>query len=172
MHRRAGIERELPSYAAVFSACAVDRDGTILLADSRHRRLRRFGPDGRQLGRYGRIATPGPTGLQDLPGILYEPCDVLPLESGMLVACGGLGMEHGVQRLDACGDYQARLDHPLGRWGRAKYFHVKVGNRDGFVEDLEWVVAQDPRQATSPYRWNVYFQSDARLMLERVDRIF
>lgn len=60
----------------------------------------------------------------------------------------------------------------LARWGRAKYFHVKLKDRDGFVEDLEWVLAQDPEQATSPYPWNVYFQRDARAMLDNVEGYF
>lgn len=63
-------------------------------------------------------------------------------------------------------------DSLLPRWGRAKYFHVKLDDREGFIEDLEWVLDQDPRQATSPYPWNVYFQRDARAMLDRVDRYF
>lgn len=53
----------------------------------------------------------------------------------------------------------------LHRWGRAKYFHVKTGDRAGFAADLQWVLAQDPRNAASPYRWNVYFQRDARALL-------
>ena len=60
----------------------------------------------------------------------------------------------------------------LARWGRAKYFFEKTGDRAGFVEDLEWVLAQDPRAASSPYPWNVYFQRDAKEMLDNVDRIF
>ncbi|NJL27680.1 MAG: hypothetical protein HC897_07155, partial [Thermoanaerobaculia bacterium] len=58
----------------------------------------------------------------------------------------------------------------LPRWGRAKYYHVKTGDREGFRRDLEWVLAQDPKTAASPYRWNVYFQSDARRMLESMAR--
>ncbi len=53
----------------------------------------------------------------------------------------------------------------LVRWGRAKYFYSRTEDRDGFRSDLEWVVAQDPRAATSPFPWNVYFQRDARQML-------
>lgn len=53
----------------------------------------------------------------------------------------------------------------LNRWGRAKYYHVKTGDRAAFAADLRWVLAQDPRSAPSPYRWNVYFQRDARALL-------
>lgn len=60
----------------------------------------------------------------------------------------------------------------LHRWGRAKYLHTKTGHRAAFEADLQWVVAQDPRQATSPYRWNVYFQRDARTLLAAADRLF
>lgn len=60
----------------------------------------------------------------------------------------------------------------LARWGRAKYLCVRTGDRAGFVRDLQWVLAQDPRRAAGQYRWNVYFQRDAREMLSRIDRWF
>ena len=41
-----------------------------------------------------------------------------------------------------------------------------------FEEDLEWVLSQDPRSASSPFAWNVYMQRDAEEMLARVDSIF
>ena len=53
----------------------------------------------------------------------------------------------------------------LNRWGRAKYFHVRDGNRSGFIEDLQWVIAQDIHQAGGVYPWKVYIQRDARQML-------
>ena len=53
----------------------------------------------------------------------------------------------------------------LIRWGRAKYHAEKAGDTRAIREDLEWVLAQDPHSAVSPYRWNVYFQRDARAML-------
>jgi len=49
---------------------------------------------------------------------------------------------------------------------------VRTGDRAGFRRDLEWVLAQDPQRAESPFRWNVYFQRDAREMLARIDRWF
>ncbi|MEW6336691.1 MAG: TRAP transporter TatT component family protein [Acidobacteriota bacterium] len=67
---------------------------------------------------------------------------------------------------------QSAPDSLLVRWGRAKYFAVKTGERDLFVSDLDWVLAQDPRRAPSPYPWNVYFQRDARLLLSETDRRF
>jgi hypothetical protein len=51
-------------------------------------------------------------------------------------------------------------------WGRAKYHADKSGDVASFRTDLEWVLAQDPSTAASPYRWNVYFQRDARAMLD------
>jgi hypothetical protein len=33
----------------------------------------------------------------------------------------------------------------------------------------KWVLAQDPHAAGSPARWNLYFQRDARTMLDRID---
>ncbi len=60
----------------------------------------------------------------------------------------------------------------LARWGRAKYLHVRTGDRSAFREDLEWVLAQDPARAESPLRWNVYFQRDARDLLDRIESLF
>lgn len=60
----------------------------------------------------------------------------------------------------------------LAPWGRAKYLHVKTGDRAAFREDLEWVLAQDPARAESPLRWNVYFQRDARELLGRIESLF
>ena len=60
----------------------------------------------------------------------------------------------------------------LTRWGRAKYLHVKTGDRAAFRRDLEWVLAQDPAAADSPLRWNVYFQRDARELLARIEHWF
>jgi hypothetical protein len=60
----------------------------------------------------------------------------------------------------------------LARWGRAKYLHVRTGDRAAFRQDLEWVLAQDPARAESPLRWNVYFQRDARALLARIESLF
>lgn len=60
----------------------------------------------------------------------------------------------------------------LVRWGRAKYYATRTGDRALFVSDLEWVLAQDPHAAASPYPWNAYFQRDARELLAAADRLF
>jgi len=53
------------------------------------------------------------------------------------------------------------------RFLRAKFLHTKTGNREAFRKDLEWVLAQDPHKALSPYPWNVYFQRETKKMLDQ-----
>jgi hypothetical protein len=101
------------------SACAVARDGAILLADAHHHRVRRFAPDGRQISLLGAIHNPG-IPQQDMAGVLDDPCAVLPLGEEILVACGGLGEEHGVQAFGASGAYLRSLPPPAGGWKRAQ----------------------------------------------------
>lgn len=52
------------------------------------------------------------------------------------------------------------------RFWRAVVLHRKTGDREAFIKDLQWVIAQDPRKARSPYPWNVFFQREAKKMLE------
>jgi hypothetical protein len=63
-------------------------------------------------------------------------------------------------------------DWLVNRWGRAKYFHVRDGNKFEFEKDLQWVVAQNLQHAGGIYPWKVYFQRDAKEMLAAVDRYF
>jgi tetratricopeptide (TPR) repeat protein len=63
-------------------------------------------------------------------------------------------------------------DWIINRWGRARYYHIKMGNREAFEEDMRWVLEQDPRAGGSIYPWNVYFQNDAREKLENIDDYF
>lgn len=63
-------------------------------------------------------------------------------------------------------------DRLLHRWGRARFFHVLTGNRAGFVEDLEWVVAQDPQESSDRPPWNLYIHRDAQRLLGEADRLF
>jgi len=58
------------------------------------------------------------------------------------------------------------------RYGRAVHLLVKNKDRDGFVKDLEWVIAQDPHKVDSPYPANVFFQRDAREKLANIDDYF
>jgi tetratricopeptide (TPR) repeat protein len=60
----------------------------------------------------------------------------------------------------------------LNRWGRAKYFHTKMKNRDEFIADLRWVLAQDIRKAEGHYAWNSFYKRDAERMLQDVDALF
>jgi tetratricopeptide (TPR) repeat protein len=60
----------------------------------------------------------------------------------------------------------------VNRWGRAKYLYSLMGNKEGYVDDLKWVIAQDPHNSGNTYPWNVYFQNQARLMLSEVDKVF
>jgi hypothetical protein len=101
------------------TSCAVDAHGSILLADARHHRMRRFAPDGRQLGVHGGLHNPG-IPQQDEPGVLDEPCALLPLRDEILVACGGDGIRHGVQVFGADGSYRRSLPAPTGGWRRAQ----------------------------------------------------
>lgn len=58
------------------------------------------------------------------------------------------------------------------KWGRAKYLSVITGDKDLYIEDLEWIIAQDPKTCGNPYPWNLYFQKTAREMLNETDKIF
>jgi len=56
--------------------------------------------------------------------------------------------------------------------GRAKYLHTKKQDKEAFKRDLEWVIAQDPHEADSPYPANVWMQAEAREMLASIDDYF
>lgn len=88
----------------------------------------------------------------------------------MMPAVVGGNMEKSEDCFDRAVD--TGPDWLLNRWGRAKYFHRRNGNRDEFISDLEWVAAQDPAKADGPYGWNVYCQRDARELLREIDRHF
>jgi len=68
--------------------------------------------------------------------------------------------------------FVAGPDYLVNRWGRAKYLYSLTGNKDGYVDDLNWVLARDPHKSGNTYPWNVYFQNQARLMLSEVDKVF
>ena len=60
----------------------------------------------------------------------------------------------------------------LPRWGRAKYLAVRTGDKTLFLEDLNWVAAQDPGEMDGPLIWNNYFHDEAIELLEAVDSYF
>jgi len=101
------------------AAASVLRDDAVLLADSRFGVVRRFSGDGSPMPSLGGLATPG-LEIEDVPGILHEPCALLPVGDRLWVACGGDGMEHAVQILDAEGHWLASARHPRGEWRRAQ----------------------------------------------------
>jgi tetratricopeptide (TPR) repeat protein len=60
----------------------------------------------------------------------------------------------------------------MNRWGRAKYFHFKMGNKEQFKKDLEWVLAQDIEECMDHFAWKSFFQKDADFMLAHMDEYF
>lgn len=63
-------------------------------------------------------------------------------------------------------------DRLLNRWGRAKYYYVKMKNPAGFRQDLEWVLSRDVEQSPGNFAWNVFFAREARQMLAAINRYF
>jgi tetratricopeptide (TPR) repeat protein len=63
-------------------------------------------------------------------------------------------------------------DYLVNRWGRAKYLYSLTGNKEGFTEDLKWVLSRDPHSSPNTYPWNVYFQNQATAMLANADKVF
>lgn len=94
----------------------------------------------------------------------------LALYYGILPA--SLGGDENKSRFFLSESVRIGPDWLLNRWGRAKYFYFRDDNRQGFIDDLEWVVAQDLETAGGVYAWKVYFQRDARQLLANVDRYF
>lgn len=104
------------------TSCAADEDGTLLLADARNRRVRRVRVGGLPVVLYGALSNPA-IRQQDEPGVLDEPCSVLPLGDFVLVCSGGDGVAQGVQRFHAGGAYRSTFPHPIERrplWRRAQ----------------------------------------------------
>jgi hypothetical protein len=113
------------------SVCAVDADGAVLLGDTRNRRVRRFASGGRQILLFGGLSNPS-LEEQDDPGILDEPCAILPLdEDRLVVACGGFDAQHGVQCFDRAGSYLFSFAAPPEGWKRAQGLAL--------VEESLWV---------------------------------
>jgi hypothetical protein len=63
-------------------------------------------------------------------------------------------------------------DWPHYRWGRGKYFHVKMKNREGFREDLEWVIQRDISKLQGHGAWKRFFRRDAEKLLNDIDKRF
>ncbi len=58
------------------------------------------------------------------------------------------------------------------RWGRAKYYDIKMNKPQEFQEDLEWVLAQDARLSPGHPAWNAFIMQDARRLLESMHSRF
>jgi len=67
---------------------------------------------------------------------------------------------------------KAGPNYLVNRWGRARYLYSLTGNKQGYVEDLTWVLAQDPHNSGNTYPWNVYFQRQSEEMLRNADKLF
>jgi hypothetical protein len=58
------------------------------------------------------------------------------------------------------------------KFNRATTLYTKTRDKEAFRKDLEWLIAQDPRKANSPYPANVWFQAKAKEMLANTDEYF
>ncbi|MFC2107460.1 TRAP transporter TatT component family protein [Bacteroidota bacterium] len=63
-------------------------------------------------------------------------------------------------------------EYMVNHWGRAKYLYAITGNKKGYIDDLNWVLGQNPPDKGNPYPWNVYFQRQADMMLKNIDKTF
>lgn len=67
----------------------------------------------------------------------------------------------------------AVTDNPnwlLSRWGRATHFRLLTNDREGFRQDLEWVLAQDIARPGESHPWKAYFQRNARELLGNAEK--
>ena len=60
----------------------------------------------------------------------------------------------------------------LPRWGRAKYYHAKMGNPQEYREDLTWVITRNVEEMRDHPAWKRFFMEDARRMLAATDPPF
>jgi polyhydroxybutyrate depolymerase len=78
--------------------------------------------------------------------------------------------EKAIEYFDAAVDNAP--DRLLPRWGRAKYYHVKMKNLKAFREDLEWVLAHEAEGTADHPAWRAFFIRDARRLLDQMDCTF
>lgn len=55
---------------------------------------------------------------------------------------------------------------------RAKYLHVKNGDKESFKKDLNFVISRDPKKINYPYPWGAGYQMKARDLLSKIDTLF
>ena len=58
------------------------------------------------------------------------------------------------------------------RWGRALYLYTKTGNRQGFIDDLTFIVKKETSTGGGLYAWNAFFKQDAEKLLKNIDNYF
>jgi len=100
------------------SACAVGPNGTVLLTDSLHRRVRQIDAGGRPVQLFGRQPVPG-LRHPDEPGVFDEPAALLAREDDLVVVSAGEDQEYGVQRFGWDGEPRDLFAHPTGGFFRA-----------------------------------------------------
>jgi len=115
-------------------ACAMGPDGSVLLADVLHRRVRHLDATGRPIRLFG---IPPVTGLRhpDQPGELDEPTALLVQDDDLLIVSAGEDQEFAVQRFGWNGEPRGVLEHPTGGYFRAHGI--------ARVDDEIWVTETD-----------------------------
>lgn len=82
----------------------------------------------------------------------------------------GGDMEKAAEYFDKA--YKIGVNKLNYRTAKARYYYSKMGDREGFQKDLEWILKQDPHKAGDAYPWAVYHQNDARRLLKNIDDYF
>jgi polyhydroxybutyrate depolymerase len=60
----------------------------------------------------------------------------------------------------------------LPRWGRARFFHVKMNNPIEFKADLDWILSQEEKTVHDHPAWKMFIIRDAQRLLKDMDVIF
>lgn len=60
----------------------------------------------------------------------------------------------------------------LPRWGRARFFHVKMNNPIDFKADLDWILSQEEKPVHDHPAWKMFIIRDAQRLLKDMDSIF
>jgi tetratricopeptide (TPR) repeat protein len=55
---------------------------------------------------------------------------------------------------------------------RAKYLHVKNGDKESFRKDLNFAISRDLKKISYPYPWGAGYQMKARDLLSKIDTMF
>ena len=100
------------------SACAAGPGGTVLLADTLHRRVRQLDAGGRPVRLFGRQPVPG-LRHPDESGVFDEPAALLVHGDELIVVSAGEDQEFGVQRFGWEGELLGSFVHPTEGFFRA-----------------------------------------------------